>query len=280
MHLIPLLEYLNTQTLLWKYHHYHCSRIIIMKGCTIKFDDGNLSKIGFTIYLWDSIRNIYHGDRYIQLNDRVLTFDVHDANHYHFQYLPLFHFRGLFNEAKSLNSDKDAISLYGNYSRDRLRITNKIVNGNNKGINFRYHISIALFTFLKELILGNQSILLLWKYTTFTKLNKKKIDLILSASTVTLDVANPKQSGMTLRTFEALSHSVKLITNNQTTVRFCSDQGIPVRFSKFENGIDIDDLVTFLDEKYFISAVFINQYCIENFIKNILNHQLREKNNE
>ena len=96
---------------------------------------------------------------------------------------------------------------------------------------------------------------------------------MLNRSLATLDIANENQSGMTTRTFEALSHNTKLATNNLTTFNFCKDKMFNVFFldtkaSKF----DKQEFIEFLSKDLVADQDFLKTYSIENFLNNIISH--------
>jgi hypothetical protein len=150
---------------------------------------------------------------------------------------------------------------------------NSIFTKQQVNVPLAYVITISYFTFFKELILGGQNFFSLWKYTTFKKLPREQIQELLTHSMATLDIANLNQSGMTSRTFEALSYSTKLITNNKTTYDFCLDNNIPVLLHNYENGLDIKDLDLFLNKTMTLDKEFFIKYSINNFLNNIINYK-------
>jgi len=58
----------------------------------------------------------------------------------------------------------------------------------------------------------------LWRYISFTPLPYDEAMDILSSSRVTFDFAHPKQSGVTVRCFEAQSLGTSIITNNKAAI--------------------------------------------------------------
>ena len=273
---INVLEYINTYTLIKKYKLHKCSKLIVFKGCTIDYEMLDKKEINYTIYLWDSIKNIYNGPRYSKMNSKVMTFDIQDSLDYNFFYLPLFHFRGdniLDDNFTSIkNQFRDKVSLYGSYSEDRVRLLNVISLNNQENIKLHYILTISPLIFMREIILRKQSITLLWKYTSFRKLTRKRINDLLRTSVYTIDLANPNQTGMTSRTFEALSFSTKIVTNNKTTIQFCESMNIPVLYADFNLGLDENSISLFKKESFSIPNDFIIEFSINSFLKKILKY--------
>jgi hypothetical protein len=270
--ILNFLEKRNTLRLIKIYNIYNVDKVIVIKGCTINYELLDKHAVHYVIYVWDSIKNIYNGGRYINIPSLVLTFDLKEALQYKFKYLPLFHFRSEHFDNNE-HAKRSIISMYGSYSRERVRVLNNIFSKQQVNVPLAYVITISYFTFFKELILGGQNFLSLWKYTTFKKLPRERIEDLLTHSLATLDIANLNQSGMTTRTFEALSYSTKLITNNRATYDFCLENNIPVLLHNYENGLDIKDLDLFLNKTMALDGEFIIKYSINNFLNNIINYK-------
>jgi hypothetical protein len=78
---------------------------------------------------------------------------------------------------------------------------------------------------------------------------------------------------MTTRTFEALSFSTKLITNNITTFNFCNDNNFIVFFLDNKSmNLNNQELKEFLSCDFETNEFFFKTYCIENFINTIIHH--------
>jgi hypothetical protein len=279
LRLITLLEWLNTHTLILKFRFNKCDKLIIIKGCTVNIENKLLKEIGYTVYLWDSIKNVYRGERFLNIPQNVMTFDLNDSINYGFIYLPLFHFRGkgvLTNEHINWGAfERNTISLYGSFSLDRLNVIDQIINDVKCVFSIKYFLTITKIQFLKEVITDPKIAKRLWKYTTFKKLYRSNIDEMLKCSLFTFDIANKNQTGMTTRTFEALSFSTKLITNNITTVNFCNSLNIPVLYFDFDNKLQLKDHLEFILKEYTIEQSFIDEYSISNFLNKIIKHDFR-----
>jgi len=279
LRLVVLLEWLNTQMLILKYRFYKCDKLVIIKGCTVDVENNLLKKIGYTIYIWDSIKNIYRGERFLKMPQNIMTFDLKDSIKYGFTYLPLFHFRGkgvdVSKQIMGVADKRNIISLYGNFSLDRLNVIDQMVMDEKCIFPIKYFLTISKFQFLKEVIVNPKIAKRLWKYTTFKKLYRSYIDEMLKNSLFTFDIANKNQSGMTTRTLEALSFSTKLITNNITTVNFCNSLNVPVLYFDFDNKINLKDHFEFISKEFAITQSFIKEYSICNFLNKIINHDFR-----
>jgi hypothetical protein len=270
--LLKVLEIFNTLQLIKMYKKNKVDRVIIIKGCTIDYDLLGKYSVDYTIYVWDSIENIYNGGRYINIPSLVLTFDLKDALQYKFKYLPLFHFRGTeFVEKAKIT--REIISMYGTYSFERALILDLLNSRNLINIPIEHHLTISISHFFREFFLMRRPFRILWKYSTFKKLHRSKIEDLLYRSLATLDIVNERQSGMTTRTIESLSYRTKLITNNITTFNFCKDNNLIIFFLDTKTmKFDKQKLIEFLSLDLQINEDFLKSYSIDSFINNIINH--------
>ena len=267
---LHILEKINTYLLYKKYVHKQIDVLIIIKGCTINYDLLDLYSVKYKIYLWDSIINIYNGERYIEKFRNVFSFDLDDSISHNFKYLPLFHFLGS-NYVEEFYDLRKIISMYGTYSYERANLLNFLKSDSNLNIEIEHHLTITFSHFLRELFISNRSIRILLKYSTFKKLTRNRIEDMLKRSLATLDIANQDQSGMTTRTFEALSYNTKLATNNLTTLNFCRENDFNVFF--LETNIlkfDKQKFIKFLPLDLNSKKDFLQNYSIENFLNTII----------
>ncbi len=272
LNFLKILEKINTFKLYKKYVNYNIDVLIVIKGCTINYDILDFYSVNYKIYLWDSIINIYNGERYKKKSKSVLSFDLNDSLNYNFKYLPLFHFRG----SKIVEKRKDAreiISMYGTYSYERVILLDQLNSDSTINLAIEYYLTISFSHFLREYFLLRRPIRILWKYSKFKKLKRSKIDDMLCRSLATLDIANENQTGMTTRTLEALSFSTKLITNNMITFKFCKENNFNVFFLDNKN-LKFNKLkfIEFLSYDLSIDEDFIKRYSIDTFINNIIFH--------
>jgi hypothetical protein len=272
LNILNFLEKINTYKLYKKYVNNNIDVLIVIKGCTINYDILDFYSVNYKISLWDSIVNIYNGERYKEKSQNVLSFDLNDSLAFNFKYLPLFHFRGskVFENNKK---SREIISMYGTYSFERACFLDLLNTESLINLPLEYHLTISISHFLREYFLLKRPIRILWKYSTFKKLNRCKIEDMLNRSLATLDIANENQSGMTTRTFEALSHNTKLATNNLTTFNFCKDKNFNVFFLKTKTTkFDKLKFIDFLSKDLVDDQDFLKTYSIENFLNNIINH--------
>ena len=168
------------------------------------------------LYQWDFEKNLPLLKKQIPEFDHVYTFDKHDAKSLNLIHKPLF-FNELHQQYSHLNTDcKYLVSFIGTHHSDRFEFTKLFLKLNPFLVkeSFIYLLrSKPSFLFNKYLKGDNLGGLL------FSDLNSEIINEldtieILASSHAILDIHQPAQKGLTIRTFEALGLQKKLITTN------------------------------------------------------------------
>ena len=143
--------------------------------------------------------------------DKYRTFDYADADKHALPIVELFSSLPVDDEPKQIAYDLSAILR--NHS-NRLKYLDEVLELLPPGRSFVYifeqNAVYFLFNFLKNPLLYAKY----WKHIHFKALPYKDYVAVLKTSDFTLDYAHPKQSGITVRCFEALSAQTKIITNN------------------------------------------------------------------
>jgi hypothetical protein len=143
--------------------------------------------------------------------DKFCTFDYADADKHALPIVELFSSLPVDDEPKQIDYDLSAILR--NHS-NRLKYLDEVLKLVPPGKNFIYIFEqnpvYFLFNFLKNPLLYSKY----RKHVHFKALPYKDYVAVLKTSEFTLDYAHPKQSGITVRCFEALSAQTKIITNN------------------------------------------------------------------
>ncbi len=149
--------------------------------------------------------------RWYRHADKYCTFDYVDADKHALPIVELFSSLPVEHEPKQIAYDLSAILR--NHS-NRLKYLDDVLMLVPPGKNFIYIFEqnpvYFAFNFLRNPLLYIRY----WKYVHFRALPYKDYVAVLKASDFTLDYAHPKQSGITVRCFEALSAQTKIITNN------------------------------------------------------------------
>jgi hypothetical protein len=143
--------------------------------------------------------------------DKYFTFDYRDADKYSLPIVELFSSVSIPSSSKTRDIELSAILR--NHS-ERLVYTDRVLNTIKPDKYFIYIYEKNIFTFLINAF--NNPILYIkyWKYIKFKPLAYNEYLNAIARSDFTIDFAHPKQSGITIRCFEALSMQTKIITNN------------------------------------------------------------------
>lgn len=173
-------------------------------------------------YTWDSFKNHNHAVSLLKYFHKSFTFDRIDAQKYEILFRPLY-FMDTYRISYSPQEEKkyDVIFL-GTAHSDRYIISNKIANWcyqHNLNIFFYYYIPSKFVYFYKKFFDST------FKEFDFKKLKFQSlsineiIDLYKNSFTI-LDINHPNQTGLTMRTFEAIGLKKKLITTNQDIIHY------------------------------------------------------------
>lgn len=217
------------------------------------------------LYNWDSIKNARLNENIFYHFDKIYSFDLQDVSKYkRFKIIhkPLFYFNE-FNLKLNHKLLYD-IGMISMFSNDRYKLVEKIKN---LYPNIKY--KIYLFTGLTNLK-GKLKFF-------FYKLKNPKINFIsqpfsvsqvikiLESTNVVLDFPHKLQSGLTIRTFEALALKKKMITTNNTIRKY--------DFFKPENIFVIEDdnlngLKDFLSLKYIeLDSKILEKYSLKSWLE-------------
>ncbi len=168
----------------------------------------------FVFYMWDSIANVKHTVEKLDFFDSVASFDPLDCRAYpKIQYRPLFFINQY--QLESTGEEKFGLFFFGSLNGDRPKVLAKVVRALGVGVPFDY----GLFVRSKWELLLRQ-----WVDKSFDVLEKDRlvfkpipaseIKQRMLACNCVLDIEHPKQTGLTMRTFEVLASGKKLITTN------------------------------------------------------------------
>jgi hypothetical protein len=164
-------------------------------------------------YQWDSVATNRVASATSHLYDKVYSFDRKDCNEYKFIYKPLFFIQKYINENENLKND---LLFIGTEHGERIKYINifkKYCIENN--LKFKVVLYTSFYKFIKNKIFNKDFNGMSLSDVIFKKISIQDSYKLVSQSYVVLDVANIKQSGLTMRTIETLGANRKLITNNQ-----------------------------------------------------------------
>ena len=113
------------------------------------------------------------------------------------------------------------------------------------------------------------------KEFTFKRMSSDEMKSIISSSNIIIDCPKKGQSGLTIRTFEALAANKKLITTNKTIINY--DFYRPENIYVFDKFIDFNNI--FFNSDFIpIEKKVKDNYSIDAWIRKILSNYKRGNN--
>lgn len=242
--------------------------LFVIKGNILNFDflDNFINKnprANKIIYHWDSIKNSRLELELFSMFDKVYSFDLTDIENYpehNLIHKPLFYIDS-YNKNVRVEAKFD-IATIGRIDLPRLNYIHAIKT---HFPNYRYKILLKaefnLSFFVRLLIRGYK------KYKqnfTFKTIPTEQSAEIINYSKAILDIPHPQQSGLTIRTFEALALHKKLITSNNLVSKYDFYHPNNIFILNKENIRDID---TFMNAEFFkIDESILKKYALKNWI--------------
>lgn len=189
----------------------------------------------FVMYQWDSCKNNDY-KHLLSSFDKVATFDHVDAVDFGITYQPLFYIKR--NELPDVDRSIDYLFV-GSLHGDRLEILKKFRSSIPTDKQVKFHIYVSFFSYIKLLFKGRFVSL---SDISFQKVSFQSLELMIKKSKNVIDLCSRTQTGITVRSFEALSSGCRLITNNDSIAEL---------FPQLVPNIDIIDTDFFVyKEKY------------------------------
>lgn len=222
----------------------------------------------FIMYQWDFEKNLPLLKSQVSYFDAVYSFDKHDCKKFGFIHKPLF-FNTL-HERYSGVRKKYLFNFVGTDHSDRNKVIKDFIQENDVGIDqfflhlFRPKRSIVLNALKNPKFLFNRDFSL---YKHFP-LDEESTITSMAESEIIVDITQPEQTGLTMRTLEALGLKRKLVTTNKDIVNY--DFYHP-------NNIFLIDRNSLKVPKYFIDSEYVelhesiyNKYHIDNWVKELI----------
>lgn len=249
--------------------------ILIIKGEALSYRLIEKMKIAFPrskliFYSWDSLKNYKYAANKIHLFDKAYSFDRADCKNFDgISYLPLFF---SYESNVTIDALNDLVFIASLHS-DRYEVLQKILKNitlHSKQINFDiflYYSSILFFV-LRKIFDKN------FRMTPFRELNwiplsqEESFNRINNAKIV-IDINHPNQSGLTMRTIEAVALKKKIVTTNRNIMHeeFYNENNILI--IDRNNPIIPKDFIEMPYEE--ISKEIILKYKIDSWVGEIFN---------
>ncbi|WP_026751220.1 hypothetical protein [Sediminibacterium sp. C3] len=222
----------------------------------------------FYLYQWDSLAN-YRYENILQYFDHCYSFDSIDViqlNQEKLKYLPLFYDDSLSSQHLDKSYDYD-ITFIGGVTLERYYwLTDFKYKCDKIGLNVHLFMYLPFFTYMSLVIRG--------KVINFNKIHFRPISLqqikdIYSRTNTIIDIHSPKQSGLTMRTFEALGSGKKLMTTNFNITKepfFNTDY---IFTFKLLDDIKPKEIIDFVRSNR--NRISLDQYKLSSWLNNIFN---------
>lgn len=166
-------------------------------------------------YTFDSFQNNPNGVNILNNFDKKYTFDSKDSQTYNLEFRPLF-FSDDYYKLTIKNNPKYDLLFIGTAHSDRYVISENVAKWckEKKLKNFAFYYSPSRLVFFFFKLFDESFKKFKYKNISFKSLKHEEIINLYKDSKVILDINHPNQRGLTMRVFEALGSSRKLITTN------------------------------------------------------------------
>ena len=214
------------------------------------------------MYQWDSIKNNPNIYEFRSFFDKISTFDSCDAVELGWNYRPLFYIRDLIPKVNEKDID---LLILGSLHSERMKVLRVIKQYTG---NYRLYakLFIPLQSYLKSKFLRKNWInddCIVTKAITL----KDSYNLY-SRSKIVVDYSHPQQTGLTMRTLEALGNDCIIITNNEKIKNesFYNPKYIFV----YKNEIELKNIIETINININIEYGNTDTYEISTWVDNIL----------
>lgn len=224
-------------------------------------------------YLWDSLSNKPKLQDNFPFYDRIITFDLIDAKRLNLDFFPLF-FAPQFNSIKKLKSIYD-LSFIGTLHDDRGVLILALKKNMPHLNSFIYLYTPSKWIFFIRRIFTKNFLKIKVSDLHFKQMPHNEVKNILLQSKIVLDLHNVNQSGLTMRTMEALALRKKIATTNPNIKNY--------DFYNSQNILILDRHQLNIPPSFFkapykvLNQKIICRYSLEAFYKNVIKPHLNAR---
>ena len=216
------------------------------------------------LYEWDSTENLKNYKNIIDSVDQVFSFDFSDCNTFGFTYKSLFYIDDFF--VKENNCRDIDVLFVGTWHGDRnIVIKNFKKKCMKSKVKFYSYLYISPFLYAKLLIFGRERPKL--NEVMFKKLSKEKLQKMYQRSKAVLDIHSATQTGLTMRTFEAIGSGCKVITTNSNISLEKNLNGMYITVARSLDDFDCSDFFLLISKKHLIPTKYSLKYWIVDLLK-------------
>lgn len=167
----------------------------------------------FLFYIWDSMRNKPKAREILPFFDECVTFDPEAARQYDMRLLPLFFAPGFEGHDNDLQYD---LSFIGTAHSDRFHIISTIDRALSPDVSrFWYLFLQAPWVFYVQKAINSAFRKASFANFQYVPMPFASVQDVFRKSRAIVDMEHPDQTGLTMRTFEAIGAGKKLITTNR-----------------------------------------------------------------
>lgn len=173
----------------------------------------------FYMYLWDGVVHNPNSLSIASFFDRVLTFDMVDAQQYGWQYCPLFYTE----ESEAVRERDIDISYICTLHSQRAKIYFRLKElAKKKGYRIFTNLFMNRIYFMRRRYIHRDKAYtgIPLKDVKHTPFPMDELNTIYHRSKVVLDYVHPGQNGFTMRTIESIGHRCKLATNHERVKQY------------------------------------------------------------
>lgn len=170
-------------------------------------------RASFVLYMWDSFDNRPWAVANLKYFDHCFAFDPGNSKEFGLEFRPLFYTQGF--ERAASEAFEYHISFVGTAHTDRYATVSALAETLEDGIKPYWYLYLqSPWIYLAYRVINPGFRQAKSCDFNFYPLTKAQVQQVFHASRAVLDIEHPKQTGLTMRTFETLGASKKLVTTN------------------------------------------------------------------
>lgn len=243
--------------------------VFIIKGQYLTQEDIDLVRIlnpnaKFILYLWDSLKRHDNAQLLLENFDNIWSFDRNDClENSKFKFRPLF-----YRDAFSDSNKQYALSFIGWLHSDRLIVIRKLREElRNSGQKYFLKLYMGRFDYLvcryfKKILSKDDKELVI-----LTPMNYEKVQRVIMESQNVLDISHPLQSGLTIRTIEALAAGCHLLTTNKDIVNYLEIN--KNSYTLFDRDSLNDHLSLEIKQGQRPNCLFLDYFSLDTFLRQL-----------
>lgn len=171
------------------------------------------------LYMWDSIENRPSIKSVLGLYDDVYSFDPESAKRYNLRFRPLFYGPGDKNKSCEIKN-RYLMTFIGTVHSDRYAILRSLSRNFSIPNCYWYMFLQARWLYWWKRLIDSAFKGSASKDFYYDAISSHEVQKVFESSDIIVDIEHPKQTGLTIRTFDAMRAGKKLITTNQNIVNY------------------------------------------------------------